>query len=356
MSSSAALLVMRRSSGPPPGAWPYAARAPLPPEPFITAEQPPAPQASCWFAAPVAGVLPVAYIPAKRDRRFHRGNAIGVRVPGLMEGDDDGLGGRTFDYTWYWVKYSDSQMRLACDWHALGCSYTHTSLSIPQTWNYGKTLDDLARVMRYAHSRGMYVSLNVGSDGRPFADFKPALEYLLQVGALIPGWDVLCAVWQIDKWYAPAAGIEFIKATAAWGHPRGFLIFVHWGGGYEGWSQSCAMWDDETADRWGITNRFTFQSALREDLDGHYGQCWTEAPVDQVQSWISKIVVAFPPGMSFVAAEMDMQAEANNPAQRLELYGDQKAYYAQCAMPNFGVQISSFNGSRGKNGRVILPY
>ena len=115
------------------------------------------------------------------------------------------------------------------------------------------------------------------------------------------------------------------------------------------------MWDDDTEARWGIHNRFTFQDVLADDLDGHYGQCNTEADIGAVQSWISKIIVAFPPGMIFVAAEMDMQAEADDPLHRLERYGDQKAFFAQCTMPNYGIQISSFNGSRSRDGRVVLP-
>lgn len=354
MSAAGALIALRRGGSTPPGGWPPGPSEVFPPDPAITDTQPSGPEASCWAQAAYHSTLP-AGIPATPDRRFHRGNPIGVRVPGLTEGDDDGLGGRTFDYTWYWVRYSDGMMRRACDFHTGVRGYTHVSLSIPQTENYGKTVGDLARVMFYAHSRGMTVSLNVGSDGRPFADFQPILDQLLAMGALVPGRDVLCAVWQIDKWYAPVDGIYFIKHTAAWGHPRGFLIFVHWGGGYSGWAESCAMWDLDTDGLWGIHDRFTFQAALADDLDGHYGQCNTEAPIDQVQSWIAKIVVAFPPGMSFVYAEGDMQAEADNPARRLERYGNQKSYYAQCAVPNYGVQLSSFNGSLGRDGRVVLP-
>lgn len=333
--------------------WPPPARALLPAFPSITSEQPSGPYASCWAAEPYASTLP-AGIPAVPDRRFHRGNVIGVRVPGLTEGDDDGLGGHTFDYTWYWVRYSDAQMRLACDYHAQGCGYTHTSLSIPQTENYGKSIDDLIRVMRYAHSRGMFVSLNVGSDGLPFSEWEPEVNALLEAGALLPGRDLLCAAWQIDKWYSPADGVQLIKDVSAWGTPRDLLTVVHWGGGYSGWAESCAMWDADTEAKWGITNRFTFQQALKDELAGHYGQCYTEASIDQVQSWISKIVVAFPPGMFFVAAEMDMQAEADDPAGRPEIYGDLKAYLAQCTAQNFGVSVSSFNGSRGVNGQVVL--
>lgn len=337
--------------------WPPAPREPLPPFPGITSDQPAGPYASCWTSEPYASTLP-AGIPAGPDRRFHRGNVIGVRVPGLTEGDDDGVGGHTFDYTWYWVRYSDAQMRLACDYHARVCGYTHVSLSIPQTENYGKSIDDLARTMRYAHANGMFVSLNVASDGLPFSDFEPKLEALLSLGALLPGRDILCAAWQIDKWYGPLAGIELIDASGDFAHQHDLLNVVHWGGGYPGWAENCAMWDDETKARLGIDNRASFQDVLGVQfgvLDGHYGQCYTEADLGQVQSWIRKIIMVFPPGMFFVAAETDMQAQAWDPANRLELYGDLKNYLAQCTSPDYGVQISSFNGSRGLDGRVVLP-
>lgn len=339
---------------PRPAVWPNLPREPLPAFPGITATQPDGPYASCWAAEAYASKLPDG-IPSTPDRRFHRGNAIGVRVPGLTEGDDDGFGGHTFDYTWYWVKYSDAQMRLACDWHTRGCGYTHTSLSIVQTENYGKTTADLARVMTYAHSRGMSVSLNVGSDGRPFSDFETTLDNLLAAGALIPGKDILCSAWQIDKWYSPEDGIQLIRDCGTWAHQHDLLNVVHWGGGYDGWAQNCAMWDDATQAKWGIHDRFSFQAVLAPFLDGHYGQCDVEANIGAVQSWIAKIVVAFPPSMFFVAAELDMQAEAWHPSTRLELYGDLKAHLAQCAVPNYGIQISSFNGSRGLDGRVLLP-
>lgn len=339
----------------PVNTWPNKPREVLPPFPPITDSQPNGPYASCWAKQPYTIDLPS--IPDKPKRTFFRGNPIGVRVPGLKEGDNDGFGGRTFDYTWYWVRYSESQMRLACDFHAIGCGYTHPSLSIPQTYNYGKTINDLARVMNYAHGHNMYVVMNVGSDGYPFETFREDLEKLLSLKALIPGRDILNSVWQIDKWYDEYAGIKFIIDCGTWATRHDLLNTVHWGGGYPGWADNCAMWNDETNSVWGINSRFSFQEFLGplglNVLHGHLGQCNTEEEIGQVQSWVSKIVQAFVPGMFFVAAEMDMQAQADDPANRLEVYGDLKAYLATCARPNYGIEISPWNGNRGLDGVVL---
>lgn len=338
-----------------PQRWPNPPRDPLPAFPPITAEQPAGPYASCWAAEPYATTLPP--IPATPDRRFHRGNVIGVRVPGLTDGvyPKD----RSVDTTWSWTAYADAVMRKCADYHFGNCGYTHVSLSLGHLENQGKPLTDLRRVMDYWHDLGdTFVSLNAGSGGQPFAVYRDRLEQLVAWEALIPGRDLVCSAWQIDKWYDPPTGIQKILDTGAWAHDHALLNVVHWGGGYPGWAENCAMWDAETDARWGIHDRGSFQRVLGADLqrlDGHYGQCNTEADIGQVQSWIRKIIQVFPPGMFFVAAEMDMQAEADAPKTRLEAYGDLKAYLAQCTAPNDGVQISSFNGSRGTDGRVLLP-
>jgi len=51
-----------------------------------------------------------------------------------------------------------------------------------------------------------------------------------------------------------------------------------------------------------------------------------------------------------------IQAGADDPYGGLDLYSDQKAYFAQCAVTDlYDVEVSSFDGSRGRDGRVILP-
>jgi hypothetical protein len=127
-------------------------------------------------------------------------------------------------------------------------------------------------------------------------------------------------------------------------------MVIHWGGGYPGWAESCACWNDLTEAEWGVHDRFTFQAfAAAHGLAGHYGQCDVNAEVDQVQSWIRKIVVAFPPGMQFVAAEIDAQAQYDDPAERLEIYGDMKGYLACCTDP----RVSYLNGGRRPDGTVL---
>ena len=90
---------------------------------------------------------------------------------------------------------------------------------------------------------------------------------------------------------------------------------------------------------------------LASSLDGHYGQCNTEADIDAVQSWLLKALVAMPEPMFLVGAEMDAQAEYDDPHQRLERWGDQKGYLAMCADPSG--RISALNGERGPDGQIV---
>lgn len=333
-------------------AWPPPPRAPLPPFPAVTLEQPPPPRASCWAAQPYFSELP--NIPDRPDLLFHRGNFCGVRVPGLTEGGSSTTSGSpfdaSFDTTWDWTRYDDGQMRLAVDWHADGCGYTHGVVSRPQTLNQGRTLADLQRVCRYLKARGMFTSVVAVSDGVPFRDGVDWLDALYAERLI----NIVNVCWQVDKWYAPAGVVELLNDAGAWANPKGIPVVVHWGGGYPGWAENCACWDAETARQWGITSRETFQQHFASVCAqaGHYGQCNTESDIDQVQSWISKIVVAFHPGMFFACAEDDAQAEFDWPYERLELYGDMKGRLAVCAK-NYGVSLSYLNGARRENGRVL---
>lgn len=342
LSFSEYVLFAQTGSG--PGSWPPPPRAPLPPFPGITSSQPPAPEASCWASSAYLSATP-ANIPDQPDRRWHRGNFSGVRVPGLTEGGNDK--DPSLMITWDLTRYSDDQMRLAVDYYVQVCGYTHVVLSRPQTLNQGKGLADLIRVAAYCKSCGLFVIVVAVSDGDDFSVAIPWLDLLEASGVL----DIVCFAWQADKWYQPEDIVQGILDTAAWAHPLDLLTTIHWGGGYPGWAESCACWNDETEATWGIHNRFTFQAVLFQYLDGHYGQCNTEAPVDQVQSWLLKALIAMPQPMFLVCAEDDAQAEYDEPHQRLERYGDEKGRLAVAADP--GGRISYLNGARNVDGAVL---
>lgn len=348
--------------------WPPPPREPLPTDPPITGEQPGPPQASCWAREPYARRLP-ATVPQMPTRTFHRGSVF-MRVPGLDEGEPDSLWRRgiacpDFDCSWSWPKYRDENMRRCVDFRAL-CGHTQVSLSILHAWNqHGRdwpaAFAALRRVEAYVRPRVPFISWNIASgEDETFATTRAFADQLVAAGVIKAGIDLIVTCWQIDKWHTPASGIDEIVAVGTWGQPYGLLNFSHWGGGYGGWADNCAMWDDDTEARWGIHDRASFQRVLGPGgmnvLKGHYGQCNVEADLGQVQSWIRKITQVFPLGMVFVAAEMDMQARSDDPYGRLDLYSDQKAYFAQCSVTGlYDVEVSSFDGSRGRDGRVLLP-
>lgn len=324
--------------------WPPEGREVLPSFPSITSSQPNNYYVSCWAAQPYYSDLP-NNIPAQPNLVFHRGNFCGVRVPGLVEGDDSK--DRSLDITWNWTLYSDSQMKLCADFHADVCGYTHTVLSIPQVKNQGKSLDDLKRVARYSKSKGFKNIIVAVSDGDLFEAAVPWLEELYAEGLI----DIVCGCWQVDKYYNPMGTVQLIRDNGIWSHFKNLITTIHWGGGYPGWAESCACWDDDTNSTYGINDRYTFQAYAKDYLDGHYGQCDTESDIDQVQSWLKKALIAMPSPMFLVAAEMDAQAEYDDPKNRLELYGDMKGRLAISANPDG--RISYLNGGRKENGQVI---
>jgi hypothetical protein len=336
----------------PPSAWPPPPREALPPNPQASGTQPPCPEASCWSANGDYLRARPSNIPNHPDRRFHRGNFCGVRVPGLVEGGNDK--DPSLMITWDLVRYSPDQRQLAINYYAGVCGYTHVVLSRPQTINNGLGLDALVTTAQACKAAGLFVCLAAVSDGDPFSVAVPWLETLAANGLL----DVVCFAWQADKWYSPQDIVQGVLDNGAWSHPRGLLTTIHWGGGYGGWAESCACWSPETEAQWGIHDRWSFQSVLASSLDGHYGQCNTEADIDAVQSWLLKALVAMPEPMFLVGAEMDAQAEygypgdpETGPHKRLERWGDQKGYLAMCADPSG--RISALNGERGPDGQIV---
>lgn len=337
--------LLAQTGSAPPVSWPPPPREALPPFPSATGDQPGPPQASCWSANGDYLRDRPRHIPDRPDRRWHRGNFCGVRVPGLTEGGNDK--DPSLMFTWDWPRFSPSQRTLAIQYYARVCGYTHAVLSRPQCLNQGLQLDDLRRTCDESKAAGQFNCVAAVSDGFTFENAIPWLEALHADGTL----DVVCFAWQADKWYEPAAIVQGILENAAWSHPLGLLTTIHWGGGYGGWAESCACWSPETEAQWGIHDRFTFQRRLLSDLDGHYGQCNTEADIDAVQSWLYKAFVAMPEPMFLVCAEDDAQAEYNQPHQRLERWGDLKGRLAVSASPDG--RVSYLNGAREMDGSVL---
>lgn len=339
--------------GPGPGkpGWPpLAGRAPLPvfPQASGVDNQPPDPQAACWSDQGDYVKTPPANIPMKPDRRWHRGNFCGVSVSGVSGGYNDKDKGLimtwelpTFlvadqDYIiWYWVV-------------VLG--YTHIVLSIPQAKNFGVTLEALSACAKRCKAGGLFVEMIAVSDGKSFSEAIPWLQYMLDAGALVSGQDLVCGSWQVDKWYEPEDVCQLIIDNGEWSHAHGLLTTIHWGGGYAGWAENCACWNDATQERWGIHNRWTFQAVLNPWLDGHDGQCNVDAPIDAKQSWLLKALVAMPKPMFLVAMETNAQGRYDTPKERPEVWTDMDGLLCTYADPDG--RISYGNGARRPDGTV----
>jgi hypothetical protein len=268
-----------------------------------------------------------------------------VRVPGYTSSS---CSDKSLLFTWEKTDNSDDQMRLATDFYHDIAGYTHDLLSVQQTLNQNRTLDDLRRVAAYGKSKGLFNSIVAVSGGLPFSAAIDWLEALYGDGSL----DIVPFSWQVDKWYDAVGTVQGIIDTGTWCHERNLLSAVHWGGGsYPGWAESFAIWDDATAEKWGIHDRFSFNSVLAPYLDLQYGQCYHNAQVDQVQSWLRKGYTSAPDSIHYVYAEGDAQPEYWWPDQWLEVYGDMKGYLAVCSSSSG--RVSSLNGYRLPNGRIV---
>lgn len=323
--------------------WPPSPRAPLPPPPGITAQQPPAPEASCWADEPYDASLPFTP-PAQPEIDFHRGNFCGVRVPGFTEGGNDK--DPSLVITWDLPRYSERGRQQVAQWYTQGCGYTHPVLSVPQTKNQGKTLDDLQYACAAFRSAGpSFTIVNaMGGDGQWQAEWaanQPWLQSLHDAGLL----DIVCVAWQIDKWYQ-ADLVDVTLAVSSWAKARGLKVAQHWLNG------ACALWPFPP---YGIENRFDYARFMADKVDYQYMQQDVNASLPALQSAAAKILqsyVGLPTRL--VGAELDAQAEYDDPLRRLERYGDQKGFYVTCARwPGRVMDGGYLNGGRNDDGRVL---
>jgi hypothetical protein len=333
------------------GPWP-AQRAPLPPDPQSRSSQPPAPESGCWAGAlPYVKELP--YTPPKPDTPesadFLRGN-FQLQIPGLTEGFNDK--DRSLLITWELVAISEAAQRLSLTWFVTGCGYRDLVLSVPQTKNLGKGLNDLIAICLLAQSMGCRIILNVlGGDGENFTtDVAPWLEALLTAGVKFR----ICIAWQIDaanKVYSDGrpytqALVDITLEVSAWAKPRGIDLMQHWE------NDACALWP---YPEHGIANRFDYGRFMVGIVKFQLFQCNTEADIGNVQEGLLKVRQGHPQGTYVIPTEYETQAIAgypndpdqvwSGPKRRLELYGDQKGLYC-CCVTDHGF----LGGARLKSG------
>lgn len=337
MSAGGSLITL--GSGSSPIIWPPPPRAPLPAFPSIVAQQPPPPYAGCWASAQYGVALPFTPPPVPTVS-FFRGNFCGVRVPGYAGGDGPDP---SLMITWQLTNNAPDEAQKAIAYYTGVCGYTHLVLSIPQVKNQGKTLDDLIRVAAYAKAAGLFVCVVAVSDGDPFSVAVPWLDALRAQGLL----DIVCFCWQTNFYYSPSALIPELDAGAAYSHDHALLFVVQWANEADAW------WDDETCTQYGICDRFAFQAYFTDKIDVHLHQCNTEAPIDEVQSGLAKILQSLTT-QKLCMCENTAQAQYDTPYERLEKYGDLKGRLSLVASWHDKVMDGGyFNGGRREDGSVL---
>lgn len=353
----------QQAATPIPGVWPPAeGREPFPDGAFPpkpTGTQPGPPQNACWTSLGDFKSTLSVNIPKTKDRRYHRTNFSGVSVKGFTNGNNDK--DRSLVITWELPSYSVADQELVIWFLTAVCGHTHIVLSIEQAKNFGCSLEQLIACALRCKKAGLFISMVAVSGGDPFSKAIPWLQAMLDAGALVRGQDIICCCWQVDKWYEPEDVVQLIIDCGDWSHAHALLTAVHWGGGYDGWAANCACWNEETMSRWGIHDRWTFQGVLNYWLDGHYGQCNTEAPIDEKQSWAMKALVAMPKPMFMVAMETNAQGrfgywndpngDWSGPIKRPEVWCDMDGYLMCCSDPEG--RISWGNGARLPNGKAF---
>jgi hypothetical protein len=216
----------------------------------------------------------------------------------------------------------------------------------------GRALVDLQRATRACKAAGMLNIVVAISDGAPFSDAVDWLDALHAEGLV----DEVCVCWQADRYYSPMDLVKAAMDAAAWAHPRGILVSIHWMG-----AEACAWWDPadcgyspNTCDTYGICDRWSYQRVMAAYVDCHHGQANTEAPVDALQAWIHKVVISLMRNQAFCAAELDAQAQQDNPYQRLEIYGDQKGIVCCACDSPTDVPVTFLNGGRLPDGGAVV--
>lgn len=356
--SQASSIVLLGRGGPSPPPWPPPPRAPLPPFPAPTETQPGLPQAGCWTHDAFATALPFVP-PDTPDLDFHRGNVMGLRVPGLPF-----VGGGTdldpsFLVTWFLHEYSEADQNKALDaYQAAG--YTHWDFHraawmglMTKEGVTGCSKETALVCVRKVADRGMFPIVNLAVYDQQAPDpneLKPWIDDLAAAGMRIG-----CLAWQADQLLTPMQLWAYILWAAPYLHAKGCKVAVHWGA----LTDACAWWDDETCATYGVCNRFDFQRKSDGLIDYPYNQVGVNAAILDNRPNEGGIlgnlldIMRSLKSQKLVMGEDDMQAEFNDPMRRLELYGDLKGRCLQTAS-GFGQRMWGYlNGARQVDGSVL---
>jgi hypothetical protein len=319
----------------PASRWPLAARAPLPPPPGLSLSQPGDPQSQCWSRQPYDTALPE--VPNGPDRFFCRGNFT-LLVPGFenfpnpLTGQMGGFNDkdRRLLMTWELSILTEEAQNHCLDYYA--SIHTHLLLSRPHGLNMGMTLEQLTATCKRAKARRLFIKMIAVSDGDSFDVAIPWFDHLLAEGGLISGEDHSVFCWQADRYYDPPHLCDELIRQSAYCKPRDLGRWVHWING------ACAWWTprdennpDGSCERYGVCDRFSFQTWAVNYLDGHDGQLDHQTEIDQLQSNDAKVLMSLPPPLRLCCSEQSAQGLYDRPSDEMALYGRQKGRYVMAS-------------------------
>lgn len=345
---------------PPPPMWqwpPALPRSALDPFPGLTPTQPS--NAAVWSAETYDATLPFTP-PDHPDIDYHRGNVIGVRVPGLTWHGYGTDKDPTLVTTWDQPRRSVEEQNLVLAQYSHVNGYTHFVLSIPQARNAGVLDQRFLDAAVLAHSdtyKQFVVVAAFGGDGESWeADVLPWLDKLVALRAV----DEIITCWQCDQHYDPWALVTLTVQVGEYAHAHGLKVSQHWVNGADAWwnpaddprrPNTCLDFTTNGVPT-PICGRIDYHRVMAKWVDYQYFQGDTEAPISDFQWALAKVLQSFTTE-KLVVAEDDMQAEFDNPMIRLEKGGDAKGFLLSCAR-GFGRVMDGgyMNGSRLPNGHV----
>jgi hypothetical protein len=343
--------------------WPPARRQPLPALPPVTAEQG---DRIVWASAAYQSILPFTP-PAVPDPGFYRGNFCGVRVSGIvqrpeMAGYTLPGGDKTLVMDLDLFKYRGDVAAQEQIFQAhVDRGYTHFQFSLGDAWEHGWLLREFSDLLTRWRAHGGYTDVWVlGSYGlndrdAMWATFGPRVTPWLEPlcdDALI---DCCCLGWQLDGWLSGTALVDNLIGLGDLIRDRVKFYAAHWVRDANAW------WDDATAKKYGISDRFAFWRFQKEHgyLNRTHMQVDVNAPVsalDQngqptsgIQGAIRDVKKALQPGQKIVWAEYQAQSAFDNPSRVTEGDGDLSGFLGLCA----GCDGGYYGGARRIDGSHV---
>lgn len=305
-----------------------------------------------WTQTPCLGTLSLTP-PSGPDVGFYRGNFCGKRVAALPW--LPGMGGNPstgptlcmdLDIAKYGPTNTDAQDAFFDQSVADG--YTHLQVSLGDFAQQGWSIDQVVAYARRWKAHGGFVDVWVlgGAGGwggwgirdsmwaQNAALVTPWVETFIAAGAI----DWVCLGWQLDGWLGGTPLVDNVIGLGNLIAGRIPYYSAHW------INLANANWDDGTATRYGIDNRFSFWAFMA--ANGYLNRTMTQydvnAPISApgsaggAQGSLRDIVRSLRPGQRCIPYEYAAQDQFDNPLVRPEWSGNMRGYLALCASSELG--------------------